>query len=190
MPRPDDFDDPDDRLAHSAVHFPPAVRAAGIIWLAFGAVALLAYLVSFAVNMAGRPGGGGFGMGCGVLFAIAFLATGYQTVTGRAKGTVGNGLLSLLFGLLYTCGTVILVVLATGGARAGQELTLFVAAGIVALLAVALVTAGMLAIAGRTTYAEWLAAHGRGRRRRRTPEEEDYDDRPRRRRVRDEDDDQ
>jgi hypothetical protein len=197
MPRSDDYDDYDDyRPSRSDVPFPSGVKAAGFIWIAFGVLGVLNAGLSFlmtaagAAANAGQPGQGNpCGVGCGVIFAIAFLVVGVQTVKGTAKGTLGNGIGSLVFGLLYGAIAVLVIAMANQF-PGGPNPLIFVIAAISGVLAVALLTAGALAIMGRTAYAEWLAAHGRvpGRPRRRTIEEEDYDDERRPRRDRDDED--
>src|SRR5439155_26027452 len=91
---------------------------------------------------------------------------------------LGNGIGSIVFGLLYVAVTIFILLL---GAHGMANVAVIVLAGLSALLALALLTAGILAIAGRDAYAEWRAAQGLDRgARQRTVEEEDYDDRPRR----------
>ena len=198
MPRDDDYDDYGVRPARAP--FPGGVKAAGIIWIAFGVLGLLGQLFSFVMNVAnqaaqagpGQPGGNVCGIGCGVLFALAFLIIGIQTVRGTAKGTLGNGIGSLIFGLLYAGLAVFAFVMGvTGRLPAPADTVMLVLGGLMALLALALFTAGILAIAGRDAYAQWRAAEGLDRpARRRTQEERDYDDdRPRRRRGLDDEDD-
>jgi hypothetical protein len=201
MPRYDDYDDYDDRPARSAVPFPTGVKVAGILWIGFGVLALVGQLLSFALNMAGAaaqggpgaPGGNMCGVGCGVLFAIVFLVAGIQTVKGTAKGTLGNGIGSLLFGLLYGVVAVFVIGLgASGRLPPGNEALMYVAGAVAAALAVALLTAGILALMGKSAYEQWREAQGLTRRSRpRTQEERDYDDedRPRRRPRRDIDED-
>jgi hypothetical protein len=110
-------------------------------------------------------------------------------VRGTAKGTLGNGIGSIFFGLLWAGMTIFTI-----GAVVrlpGVNVTMMVISGVVSgLLALGLMVAGTLAIMGRDAYREWRDANGLGvKRRRLTPEEEDYDDEPRRpRRTYDEDD--
>src|SRR5262249_33803846 len=82
MPRPDDYDDYDGGPTRSSAQFPVGVKMAGIIWIAFGALGLIGQAISLIVNLGqqaaaqggGGPGGSPFaGVGCGVLFALAFL---------------------------------------------------------------------------------------------------------------------
>jgi hypothetical protein len=187
MPRPDDYDDYDDQPSRSAVPFPVGVKAAGIIWICFGVLGLGSSVLSLVLQggqaAAGgqRPQGNVCSVGCSVLFALGFLMVGFQTVKGTAKGTLGNGIGSLVFGLIYAGLTVLLFaagIAGPAGGPAGMGLFFIVIGGLCALLGLALLTAGILAIAGRGAYADWREATGAGpRRRRRSLEEDDYDDR-------------
>jgi hypothetical protein len=186
MSSPDDYDDYDDRPKRPVVPFPPGIRAAGIIWIGFGILGLIGAGLSFALNAAaaaanaGQPVGGNVcGSACIALFALSFLLIGVQTVKGTAKGTLGNGIGSLIFGLLYAAIAVIAIIAGARFAGGPQGLPIVVTT-IYAMLAMALLTAGLLAVVGRQAYAEWRVMHGFSTRARpRTAEEKDYDDRPR-----------
>ncbi|HVK08300.1 MAG TPA: hypothetical protein VM597_05930, partial [Gemmataceae bacterium] len=96
-------DDYPARRSASGVPFPTGVKIAGIIWIAYGALGILSNVASFALNAGQAAAGGGgnvAGVGCGVLIAIAFLVVGVQTVKGTAPGMMGNGIGSLIFGVL------------------------------------------------------------------------------------------
>jgi hypothetical protein len=58
---------------------------------------------------------------------------------------------------------------------------LFILAGFVGLMALILLVAGTLALAGKTAYEDWRAAQGLDGSRRRRPRYDDDDRRPRRR---------
>src|SRR5262249_3071463 len=123
MPRYDDYEDYDDRGIDRGVPFPAGVMAAGIIWIAFGVLGITSSILGFVLN-AGRaaPGQGpssGAGGGCGLLVAIAFLVVGIQTVKGTAKGSLGNGIGSVVFGLLYGGLALLMIALAS---RPGTQL--------------------------------------------------------------------
>ena len=114
-------------------------------------------------------------------FALSFLLRlGVQTVKGTAKGTLGNGIGSLIFGTAQRGQSP------SSRSSRGRDLPAdpqglaIVVTAIYAMLAMALLTAGLLAIVGRQAYAEWRVMHGfSSRARPRTAEEKDYDDRPR-----------
>jgi hypothetical protein len=194
-----DYDDDEDRPRRSATAFPMGVRVAGIIWIAFGALGLIGQAINLVISLGqaaaaagGGPGGSPYaGVGCGILFALAFLFVGIQTVKGTAKSTLGNGIGSIVFAVLYLiCG---IGLMAGGGfLPAAAESTMLIILGLIVIVqGLALLTAGALALMGKSAYEEWRVAQGFGRKRRRTREEEDFDDRPSRprREASDEEDD-
>ena len=100
--------------------FPLTVMAAGIFWIVLGSVlvlALLIGLVGVVIVTEGRQekGEAVFGGLCTGLFigliGGAFIFVGIQTILGSAKDTLGNGIGSIIFGVL------------NGGAGLGQALT-------------------------------------------------------------------
>jgi hypothetical protein len=210
MPRRDEEEDYDDLPGRRRnASLPAGVRAAGIIWLTIGILGLTVSVLSLVVNVAtvgaggGGPGGGGgagpapicCSFGCSVIVPAVFLMVGIQTFKGTAKGTLGNGIGSIVFGLLALAAPVVILLLigrvaAAGGGPPGgvAAAVLYIFAAVYGLIGLALLTAGFLAIAGRDAYTEWRVARGLARGPKRTAEQEDYEDRPRRRR-RDEDDD-
>src|SRR5262245_23984722 len=99
----DDDDDDFDNVRRPSVPFPGGVKAAGILWIVFGVLALISYVLSFALTAGAqeRPGSNPGGLSCGMLFAVVFLVIGFQTLQGTAKGTLANGIGSIVFGLLY-----------------------------------------------------------------------------------------
>ena len=204
MPRRDDDYEDDDRPSRrGGAEFPTGAKIAGIIWIAYGSLGLLSNLVSLALTAGQGMGPNICGTVVGILIAAAFLFVGVQTVKGTAPGTLGNGIGSLIIGVLQlTCGGLILAgggILAAGGGGgaggapppgAGDLGTVAMVMGvIVILLGLSLVTAGVLALMNKSAYENWRAAQGLTRPKRRTQEERDYgDDRPRRRRDEDDED--
>lgn len=194
MPRFDDEDDYDDEpRLRQRVPFPTSVRVAAVLWIIFGALAITGNLISFALTTArqaapgARPGAGaGGGMLCGVIIGVAFLAVGIQTLKGTAKGTLGNAIGSLIMGALYLLGMVAIAAAAFGRQLGpGEAIVLVVLAAFIGFLAIALLSAGVLALVGRSAYEAWWAEQqpGRtGRRRRHDEDDDDYHDRPPRRR--------
>jgi hypothetical protein len=180
MPSPDDYDDYDDyRPSRNDVPFPRGIKIAGIIWICFGVIGLLNAAASLAIVVIAAGSNPGSTI-CGALIALGYLIVGIQTVKGTAKGTVGNGITSLFFALLYGAVAVLIITL-NPLLPGGPNSLLWVVATLSCALAVAMAAAGVLAIRDRDAYANWQSAHGRGQPRRRTVEEEDYDDeRPRR----------
>jgi hypothetical protein len=154
--------------------FPATVMAAGIFWIALGAVLVLALLVALAgafFMAQGRQEKGEvvFGGICtGLFFGLigaAFIFVGVQSVLGTARDTIGNGIGSIIFGVL------------NGGAGLGQILTLQYIQSVVSFLCgVGLLAAGVLALVGRNQYKAWRRARRPRRRRRvvrRRPAESD-----------------
>src|SRR5689334_21469106 len=109
MPSRDDYDDygPPRRRRSS---LPSAVRAAGIIWIGIGILGILGSVLGLIGRVAdagaggggaGAPGGNPFcATGCSLIIPLVFLMVGIQTVKGTAKGTLGNGIGSIVFGHL------------------------------------------------------------------------------------------
>lgn len=176
MPSPDDYDDY--RPRPSDVPFPRGIRIAGIIWICFGVIGLLNAAASFALVLIAAGSNPGSPI-CGAMIALGYLIVGIQTVKGTAKGTVGNGITSLFFALLYGA-VAVLIITMNPLLPGGPNSLLWVVSVISCALAVAMAAAGVLAIRDREAYANWQAAHGGGQPRRRSIEEEDYDDQPRR----------
>jgi len=143
--------------------FPATVMAAGIIWIVLGTIlvlALLIGLVGVVIVTQGRQEKGEvvFGGLCTGLFigliGGAFIFVGIQSVLGSARDTLGNGIGSIIFGVL------------NGGAGMGQILTReYFQSAISFLCGVGLLTAGVLALVGREQYKAWRRAQ-RPRRRR------------------------
>lgn len=196
----DEYDDrDDDRDDDGPAPFPLGVRLAGVVWIGFGVLSLINLAVSFAVAGGNRGPGATPGSGaCGALIGVVFLACGYQTVTGTAKDTRGNGIGSIVFGLLQLLVGGAIAVLGVGGANAnpgnpangGPPLAgvMLITGAVVAAMGVAMITAGVLALVGRRAYLDWRRenAPDEQRRRRRRPrrpdyEDDEYEDRPRRR---------
>jgi hypothetical protein len=116
---------------------PTFARAAGVIWILFGSIALLIVLLSVAAT--NDPVAALFS---GVLlgsFAIAFMIVGIQTVGGWARDVLGNGIGSLVFGI---------------GAIVGGVETLPVGV-ILIVIGLLLFSAGVFALVGRGEYKKW-----------------------------------
>jgi hypothetical protein len=191
----DDDDDDDEDLRdedESPPRFPGIVMAAGVIWIGGGSLALISAMGNLALlganqganqQAGGAPGAIGGGC-CSGLVGIAFLVCGFQTVTGKSSDTLGNGIGSLVLGLLallIAAGTVFGGFVLLGNQNApGQALAagIIVAAGLFGLCGAALILAGILALVGRSAYREWRLAYAPRprRRRRRRPRDDDDDD--------------
>ena len=183
----DDRDERDD-ADEDGPPYPIVVTIAGVAWIVFGGLILvnMAVLVLLMSAAAGGPQGGGIVAVLGMLglfsalFAAAFIFVGVQSVRGTAPGTLGNGIGSIVFGVLN---------FASGIQQLSQQNVL--QAAIIFVFGLGLIAAGVLALIGQADYKAWRRANRLERvprkRRRRYADDEDEDDRPRRRRRNDDD---
>ena len=134
--------------------FPGIVRAAGIIWVIIGPPMLLVTVGLFLLTITVGGGVGGAGLILMLVtildgvFGGVFLNAGVTTVRGTANATLGNGIGSVVFGVPL------------GG------LSLSLNRG---TAGVALLVAGILALAGRRKYQAWQTGRDRPRRSSRVP---------------------
>jgi len=185
------YDEDDEPPIRHAPPYPGTVRTAGIVWIVFGSLILLnllgVLLITFVFVAGGGPGregavGGALCVGGVIgLFGGAFLFVGVQSVRGTAADTLGNGIGSIVIGLLVLAAGAFTAAAADGAGNA-------IGGGVNGLAGLALVLAGILALVGRGAYRDWRRANLPERRRRRYDDDDRYDDRPRRPRYRDEDD--
>ena len=132
---------------------PAAVLWAGILWIVYGVLQLVGIVLNMLSPPVNLPQ-----IGCTLLFGIAFLFVGYQTVTGTAKDTLGNAIGSLILGLLVA---LLAVMILAGGQQLQIDPRVRLAAAISAALSAALlIVAGVLALAGRADYRAWRSARG------------------------------
>jgi hypothetical protein len=157
------FDEPEVEYREES-GFPITVMAAGIFWIVLGGVLVLvlllalvgAFLVAQGREEKGEVVFGGLCLGLVIgLIGGAFIFVGIQTVLGTARDTLGNGIGSIVFGVL------------NGGHGLGYALTReYLLSAVSFLCGVGLLTAGVLALVGRDRYKEWRRAR-RPRRRKR-----------------------
>jgi len=157
------FDEPEAEYEEKP-GFPVTVMAAGIFWIVLGAVLVLALLIALvgmfmAAQWRQEKGEVVFGGLCTGLFigliGGAFIFVGIQTILGSARDTLGNGIGSIIFGIL------------NGGAGLGQVLIReYFQSAISFICGVGLLTAGVLALVGRDGYKRWRRARRPGRRKR------------------------
>ncbi len=177
--RPRDDFEPDDRDDSYTVRtVPRLIRTAGIIWIIFGSLILINTVVNFAlVGAAARENaaaganaadgakviGGGCGSFVGIAFGIAFLFVGTQSVNGTAKDTLGNGIGSIVIGLLNAGlgavallgGLALFTAIAQKNAGPGADqaaLIITITGGVGLLCGLGLILAGVLALMGRADY--------------------------------------
>ena len=182
--RDDDFDDDDDLEPPERPRFPGIVMAAGVIWIAVGVLAMVNGMLSIVLAGANAAGGGGGGGNagspcCGILIAIAFVSCGYNTVTGKAKDTLGNSIGSLLLGLIYLAVGIGFALVAAGAFGNMNALpiapeAIIAVAILTGMIGITLEMAGIFGLVGRRAYREWRkVAHPKKRRRPRNDDEED-----------------
>lgn len=165
------------------VPFPGTVLIAGIIWMLIGGFTFAGGLLNMALVGAGNNPGGAPGGCCGLVFGIAFLSAGWNSVRGTASDTRGNAVGSIAFGVLYAGLAVIAVVVGVGAAgpaaRApGDDVVMLVTGVVVAGFATLFLAAGILALYGRRQYLDWREVENDRRQYRRARNESDrYDDR-------------
>jgi hypothetical protein len=143
--------------------YPRAVHTAGVIWIIFGCLILLGAAVNLLLTfgVAAAPRADAVGGVCPVLIYVisgaVFVHVGVQSTRGTAKDTLGNGIGSLIFGLVDMGFGALLIV----GAIAGGEVTGVIAGtlgGINLLVGIGLLHAGVLALGGREEYKAWQRA--------------------------------
>jgi hypothetical protein len=165
---------------------PATVKIAGILWIIFGGLLLLAGVGYSVVEVVQNYGSRGdplypalmtVSIGCGAaipgLIGAAFVLVGIRSVRGKARGTLGNSIGSIVLGGSL-CWLSAAFVMGWGG---GWMNILVFACGS------GLLTAGVLGLIGRGKYKAWYQMrHPPARRRRsaRRDEEQDEEDQPRR----------
>ncbi len=160
----DDFERPA-RPAPAPTAIPGSVRAAGIIWIVFGALILLngAVMLLLLLTLTGpappgqRAGLAG-GVLCGGLFVGlvggVFIHVGVTTLAGTAKDTLGNGIGSIIFAALVGGSGMLRLALL------GANVVELVGALVNLLGGAALLVAGILALVGRDGYRAYRHARG------------------------------
>lgn len=163
LARPDDFTDLPPRRE---TPFPGIVRAAGIIWIVFGALIVFAFSLVILVAAARSRGQVGQilgGLVCGgsliATFAGGFIFVGVQTVRGTARDTLGNGIGSILFAAII--GASMIAPLMNVRGDAGFQI---VAGSLTALEITGLFLGGVFALLGRSNYKAWRREHRPSRR--------------------------
>ena len=165
-------DDRDDSYTRPAV--PKLVRTAGIIWIIFGCLIFANAAINLAIS--GTGGGANFaGVGCGVLFGIAFLYVGMQSIKGTATDTLGNSVGSIIIGVLNAgvgvvgllAGLALYAMLSQGnvpvqptGPQVTPQLALMacIGGGVSLISGAGLIVAGTLALMGRADYKAYRRA--------------------------------
>jgi hypothetical protein len=130
---------------------PGTVIAASIMWIIYGGLGLLGNIGTLA-STGGKMGTGGI---VGIGITLAFLIAGIQTLMGKAKGTLGNGIASIVVG-----GLVLIAFLALGSLFRGIGPGAGVLMAIGLIVGGILITAGILGCMGNKAYKEYRATKG------------------------------
>lgn len=175
----DDYADLTGRVHDNPPSFPQTVMIAGLIWIGVGVLGFASTVMRFIQAAQNQPGVGPLQGCCSGLFAAGFFYCGYQTVTGRAMSTTGFGIVSFVLGVPIAVFAVVVGIQAwladNQGPNAPRGELIVVFAAVVGLQAANLLTAGVLALAGRERYEQWRRHYlaSSPRRRYRTPNESD-----------------
>src|SRR5262245_27281815 len=173
MTQPDDAEVPQ---APPSGSYPTSIKAAGIIWIGAGIIGLIQIAVLFASGQLAR-GGGTEGCGCCCLCGstnLLFLAIGYETASWRIRwSTAVNGAVSGAVGVACAAQAVLVILTATNVRRI-SPLEIWLLGGVSVLMSIALVAAGVLAIAGWRHYSRSRA--GRDRLSEMSSEQADFDE--------------
>jgi len=141
--------------------YPKTVVAAGVLWIIFGCLALLSLLVLLVAafvlvaDVQGAAAAWGLLLSGAVWSAVpigligaALIGAGSQSIRGTARDTLGSGIGSIILGLIYW-----------GVAAIAVMVEWFIPAGVAGLVGALLLTAGVLALAGRSGYKLWRKAY-------------------------------
>lgn len=124
--------------------FPPTVTIAGVIWIVYG-VLFLSDLASVPPRLfhwwIDLPVAAII-----VLWGAGFAYTGWRCVRGRARGTAGIAIVSIILGFVHV----------GAGATNAWRLSAFL---ILVTVGLVLVVAGVFALTGRVDYLRWREAH-------------------------------
>lgn len=150
---------------------PTTTKAAGIIWIVFGGIILANLaLLMFVAMAAGAVAGIVCAAPIGGLIGGVFIHVGVQTIGGKAKDTLQNGIGSVIFGALIAGQGILMM--------KQQVIEIAAIVGIINLVcAGGLITAGVLSLMGRSQYQAWVGRKsGKKKKRKRPRTEEEYYD--------------
>lgn len=144
---------------------PSGVKIAARIWIAMGILQLLALGLVLMMTLGGPASAQKMAPSATqillkVIFGVILIMVGRQTSKGTAKDTQGNGVASIILGLI-NLGFAFLQVRMLAGSSSIPEpvaLTLLAGGAINTLAGIALLGAGLLAIRGRDAYRAWRQA--------------------------------
>jgi hypothetical protein len=163
------------------------IRVAGIIWIVIGGLILLNGTGSVILNLSAaenKPSGSAYAVGslCGYAFLVfcggVFIHVGVQSLRGTAADTLGNGIGSIIFGVIniVVAGGLILATASTGVSSSVAAIVILIFGIIFGGSGAGLILAGIMALIGREDYKAWRRSMTpRSRRRRRRNYDEDDD---------------
>lgn len=140
-----------------------------MVWIVFGTLIVFNGVLTAGEAAPNQPRPAG--SPCGILIGAVFIHAGRQNTRGTAKGTVGNGVGSLVFGLLI--GGLGAFLMATAFAVRALQFELALAGGVNLVSGLGLLVAGALALAGSTDYKAWRKSQRPQRRRSRDDDRDD-----------------
>lgn len=156
-----------DQLPVDGPEYPRTVHIAGVIWIVFGSLILVNAAINLLLTFGMAAGGGAQAAGgmssvlIGVLVGAVFIHVGVQSTRGTAKDTLGNGIGSIIFGLLNGgLGALLLVGAVAAEGTAG--LIAGILGGVSILGGIGLLAAGVLALVVREEYRAWRRAQRAG----------------------------
>jgi hypothetical protein len=162
----------EERISIEKTSCPQTILLAGWVWIIFGAVGLLNTGANLMLSLSRDSNQGAEVCPAilGLLFALVFIHVGVQSLGGKAKDTLGNGIGSIVFGLLNGFFGVALL----NRALTGRDVVSGIIGGVCLLAALGLITAGGLALAGRNEYKAWRQDLKRQREREAYDRREEY----------------
>src|SRR5207249_7474022 len=151
----DDLDE-NRSVGPAASAFPKTILVAGIMWIALGSLIFLLGGLGFAAGNAGPT------VFWGLIFGIASIYVGVNSVRGLARNMLGNGIGSIVFAMLtlsLTVQTLVRVMDLRAPEDRGSLVVSMLFAGLTTLVAIGFLAAGILAFVGRGNYRTWRLAH-------------------------------
>jgi len=141
-------------IAAPTPQYPRTILIAGIIWIILGSLMLL-----MSAMMVVARGWVSIPQSMTMLFGIASVNAGVQGVRGTGRNTFGNGIGSILFGLLVLSVGIRILLQAIDESRTLESSTPIVVGGFYAgatiVAACGFLSAGVLALVGRERYRSW-----------------------------------
>ena len=172
--------EPSSTLPVKKTPFPKALKFSSGVWMVTGVLTLIVAVVSVGfvsskVLEQRQPTDdvlAAFFGACvqgvfSLVIGIVFIHVGQSTRTGKTKDVLGNGVGSVIFGVIHLASFVLLMPeamrLLSNKLHTGLAVASLVAASLNALFGIFLVFAGMIALAQRQRYQAWRVSTGRAK---------------------------